>query len=342
MARRGSTPAPHWRRALRAALRRGATHPRASGADRGPRGEAGQHPRPTVVQGEAPPCLIWHQPGPGLVPPAVAPAAPGASRARSGATRGSHPAPLWRRALRTDLRRGGAHPHATGADLAPRCTAGTHPRPTLAQGATHCPAARGHASPRHGRRSRHAWRAMAAPPAHTGRALPRHSDRAVRSHEPLRHGRGPPAAWRGGENPPPHTDSERGTALPHLARSRPRRCTPGGPPRCSRGAPPPFRGDAGLPPRPTLPQGATHRPAAPGRSPPRHGRGSRAALHGGDAPPTNTGAGRDALPCSAGPRTPALRSRITGRVARRGSTSDPYWCSARHRPASPGTSQAPG
>jgi len=129
---RGSTPAPLWCRARRTALRRGATHPRATVADRDPlgarwqqprptlgapsagtltvrcgathpcatvadrrpRGEAGKLPRLTLMQGEAPPCLIWHHPGPGVVPLAVPPAALGAGRPRFVVTRGCHPAPL--------------------------------------------------------------------------------------------------------------------------------------------------------------------------------------------------------------------------------------------------------
>jgi len=53
----------------------------------------------------------------------------------------------------------------------------------------------------------------------------------------------------------------------------------------------------------------------------------RVARHGGDAPPPYTGAGRDALPCGAGPLTPAPRPRIARRVARRGRTPTPHRCS---------------
>ena len=102
------------------------------------------------------------------------------------------------------------------------------------------------------------------------------------------------------------------------------------------------RGAAGQHPRPTLAPGATRCPTARGHAPPRHGRGLPAAWRSGATPPPHTGSDRAALPCGAGPRTPAPRSRIAGRVARRGSTPDPHWCRSRHSPATTGSSQAPG
>jgi len=153
-----------------------------------------------------------------------------------------------------------------------RATAGTHPRPTPEQGATHCPAARGHSPPRpdhaarghrpprHGHGSRVAWHGGDALSPHSGRAHPWRPDRAARGHSPPRHGRQSRAARRSGDAPSFNT----GRALP----------------RC------PDR-------------------AASGHSSPRHSRGSRVAWYGGDAPPPHTGAGCDALPCGAGPLTPA-------------------------------------
>jgi len=50
----------------------------------------------------------------------------------------------------------------------------------------------------------------------------------------------------------------------------------------------------------------------------------RIACHGGNAPSPYTGAGRDALPCCAGPLTPALhRCRARRTALRRGATDPP-------------------
>ena len=142
MARQGSTPAPHWRRALRAALQRGATHPRATAAHCRPRSAAGQHPRPTLVRG-ATHCSAAREHSParhgrrsraawrgGAAPPPHT----GADRDALPCGAGPRtPAPQWRRPRHTAFRRGATHPRATVADRGPHVQAGQHPRPTLVQ-----------------------------------------------------------------------------------------------------------------------------------------------------------------------------------------------------------------
>ena len=106
-------------------------------------------------------------------------------------------APRLCRARRTALRRGATHPRATVADRAPRGMEETQLRPTPAQGASNCPAARGHA--------------------------------------PARHGRGQRAAWRGGRTPPLRSTASVDTASRHLKPARPRGSIPGGPSLCAPG-----------------------------------------------------------------------------------------------------------